>query len=285
MKENSIALLGVKGGPAIRPGSNMPTSMLVQIGGKNILVDAGLGVCRGICDQGIQLKNIDLVLITHLHSDHYLELGPFFHTAWVAGLAKPIRVIGPKGLAHYWKHFVASMEFDVSLRIEDEGRCDFASLFDLQELHEGEVYDQDGVSVTALKNRHPPIDESYALKLSALGKILVLSGDTAFMPEMIEFSKDADLLVHEAMLVDGVNALIERMTNGDDRLREHILRSHTSAEDTGKIAKSANVKALALNHFVPDGDPDFTKKKWEKAVRKNWSGSLYIGQDGMVIEF
>ena len=39
-----VSLLGVKGGPAIRPGSNMPTSTLIHISGKNFLVDAGLGV-------------------------------------------------------------------------------------------------------------------------------------------------------------------------------------------------------------------------------------------------
>ena len=39
-----VSLLGVKGGPAIRPGSNMPTSTLIHINGKNLLVDAGLGV-------------------------------------------------------------------------------------------------------------------------------------------------------------------------------------------------------------------------------------------------
>ena len=70
-----VALLGVKGGPAIKPGSNMPTASLMRIGGKVILVDADLGVTRGICDQGVALTDLDLIVITHLHSDHYLELG------------------------------------------------------------------------------------------------------------------------------------------------------------------------------------------------------------------
>ena len=81
----TVALMGVKGGPAIRPGSNMPTSILLQLGGKTILVDAGLGVTRGICDQGVALTDIDMIFITHMHSDHYLELGPIFHTEWTAG--------------------------------------------------------------------------------------------------------------------------------------------------------------------------------------------------------
>ena len=281
----SIALLGVKGGPAIRPGSNMPTSMLVQMGGMNILVDAGLGASRGVCDQGVALSQIDLILITHLHSDHYLELGPLFHTAWTSGLKRPIPVIGPAGLRHYWRHFVKSMAFDVELRIHDEGRCDFASLCTLQTIEEGTIFSHNGLRIEAMRNEHPPIGESFALRLESDGKRLVLSGDTAFMPEMIEFAKDADLLVHEALLPDGVEALIARVPNADERLRTHLYRSHTSAGDVGRIAQEAGVKKLALNHFVPDGDPDFSDADWSGEVRKHWSGPLILGTDGLSVAF
>ena len=47
-----VSLLGVKGGPAIRPGSNMPTSTLIHINGKNLLVDAGLGVSSPYVSKG-----------------------------------------------------------------------------------------------------------------------------------------------------------------------------------------------------------------------------------------
>ena len=64
----------------------MPTSTLVHINGKNLLVDAGLGVSRSVCEQGVSLNHIDAIFITHLHSDHYLELGPLIHTAvWIKG--------------------------------------------------------------------------------------------------------------------------------------------------------------------------------------------------------
>ncbi len=72
----SVALLGTKGGPAIRPGSTMPTSSLLRMAGGEIVVDCGLGVTRALCDQGMQLKALSAVFVTHLHSDHYLELGP-----------------------------------------------------------------------------------------------------------------------------------------------------------------------------------------------------------------
>ncbi|TIP62377.1 MBL fold metallo-hydrolase, partial [Mesorhizobium sp.] len=98
-------LLGSKGGPALRPGGPWPSSSLLKFGGRTIVVDCGLGVTRGLAETGISLKSLDLVFITHLHSDHVLELGPLIHTAWTAGLATPVTVFGPPGTGHYWQRF------------------------------------------------------------------------------------------------------------------------------------------------------------------------------------
>ena len=280
----SVALLGVKGGPAIKPGSNMPTSILLQAEGKNILVDAGLGVSRGICDQGVELKDIDLIIITHLHSDHYLEFGPFFHTAWVGGLKTSIPVIGPNGLGECWTGFNASMRFDIDLRIEDEGRCDFVSLADISVMSEGVISEADGVKITAMLNEHPPISESYALKIEAGGKTAVLSGDTTFIDDMVDFAKGADLLVHEVLLESGVDALCESLGVNDGRLKHHLMRSHTSAPDVGLIAKRAEVKTLAVNHFVPGADANIKDDDWVAAIRENWDGELVLGVDRVKLD-
>lgn len=279
-----LSLLGVKGGPAIRPGSSMPTSILLRLGGRTIVIDAGLGVTRAICDRGVQLTEIDLVFVTHLHSDHYLELGPLIHTVWTAGLSRPLTIFGPDGLADYWHGFLSSMAFDIATRIEDEGRPALSDLVRIAKLAEGEVLSQDGLTVSALRNDHPPIEESFALRFDGSGKRIVLSGDTAFLPAMIPFAQGADLLVHEAMLVEGVDALVARVPNGGERLRQHIIRSHTSAEDAGRIAAEAGVARLALNHFVPDGIAGFGEEKWREAVRRSWSGPLSIGFDGLTID-
>jgi ribonuclease BN (tRNA processing enzyme) len=285
MSEASVALLGVKGGPAIKPGSNMPCSHLVKLAGKNIIIDAGLGVSRGICDQGVELTEIDMIIITHLHSDHYLELGPLFHTAWTAGLNKPIKVIGPKGLQDYWDGFLLSMKFDIDLRIEDEGRCDLSALFAYEEIGEDEIFRSDDLNITTMKNLHPPIEESYAIRIQTSEKAVTLSGDTTYMPELAEFAKNSDVLVHEALLLKGVDALCKSLGVSDDRLKNHLLRSHTAAGDVGKIASKAEVKTLALNHLVPGADPSITEQDWVDAAREHWQGELHIGKDGMKIEF
>lgn len=279
---SSVALLGVKGGPAIRAGSAMPTSSLVMLAGRPVVVDCGLGVTRGLVDQGIALSGLDLILITHLHSDHCLELGPLLHTAWTAGLKRPVKVFGPAGTAALWAGFCASMVFDIALRIADEGRPDLRELVTVHEYGEGMVLAEQGLVVTALRNRHPPVTESFALRLEG-ARSVVFTGDTAPFPPLAGFARGADLLVAEAMLLPAVDALVARVGNGDDRLKRHLLRSHMPAAEAGRLATEAGVRALALHHLIPADDPGFGEADWRAAVAETWGGPLHVGRDGLVI--
>ena len=281
--DNYVALLGTKGGPAIRPGSTMPTSNLLSLGGRKIIVDCGLGVTRGLVDQGMMLRDIDTIFITHMHSDHYLELGPLLHTAWTAGLKTSVDIYGPDGLGDYCSQFFGSMRADIELRIDDEGRPDLRSLITVHVIEEGVVFDNGSLEVRAMRNTHPPLKDTFALAFKANGRHVVFSGDTAFMPTLADSARDADLLIHEAMLLEGVEALVARTGNGDDRLLKHLLRSHTSAADAGRIAALAGVKALALHHLIPSDDPAFTQEHWKTAVAQTWDGALHVGRDGLVI--
>lgn len=281
-----VTLLGTKGGPAIYPTENLrlPASSLLEMGGQAIVVDCGLGVTRGIVNAGHSLKSLSTIVITHLHSDHYLELGPLLHTAWTAGLQAPVAIWGPKGIDAYWQAFLASMAFDINLRIEDEGRVDLASLVTIHELAEGEIMLGD-LSMRSILNCHPPIEESYALRFSDGNKSIVLSGDTAPFQAFNAFVDGADVLVHEAMMSEGVERLAARVGNGA-RLKEHLFASHTDASDVGKLAKDCQVQVLALNHLVPVDDPLITDETWIEAVRSSgYDGDLHIGQDGLVIDF
>lgn len=279
-----VALLGTKGGPAIRPGSTMPTSNLLCLNGRKIVVDCGLGVSRGLTQQGMQLKDLGLIFITHMHSDHYLELGPLLHTAWTAGLNTKVTVYGPRGLDAYWEGFLKSMKADIDLRIEDEGRPDLRDLLDFRVIDDAQVMEEGGLSVTAMRTVHPPLVDCFALSFRTEQTHVVFSGDTAYLPELADFAKGADLLVHEAMLEEALGPLFSRIGNVDDRLMKHFLRSHTTASDAAKIATTAGVKALALNHLLPSDDPDFTEKDWRAAVEQNWSGTFHLGSDGLRID-
>lgn len=278
-----LVLLGSKGGPALRPGGPWPSSSLLRIGGREIVVDCGLGVTRGLVDTGISLKALDLIFITHLHSDHVLELGPLLHTAWTAGLATPVGVFGPPGTGHYWQRFCQAMEFDIEIRIVDEGRPDIRELVSIVEFAEGQVVEQRGLKVSALRVDHPPVTDCFALRFEHGGKSLVFSADTAFFPPLADFAEGADILVHEAMLAEGIERLVARTGNGA-RLKEHLLASHSFAEEAGRIASEAGVRRLVLNHLIPADDAEIGEADWIAAVRKTWAGDLTIARDGLVVE-
>lgn len=282
-KSVSVVLLGTKGGPAIHPGSPMPTSSILKIADAFHVIDCGLGVTQGIVNAGKRLKELRSIFITHMHSDHYLELGPLIHTAWTAGLDQPVTIYGPIGINAYLDSFLASMKDDIALRIEDEGRIDLKTLIDFVPLEEGQIIKSSTLTVEAMRNHHPPLKDSFALCFMTNDKSVIFSGDTAPMDAMAEFAANCDILVHEAMLEEGIQALAKRIGNADGRLIAHLEKSHSSASEVGRIASMAKAKTLVLNHLIPSDDPDFTDEDWRKAVGKTWRGELIIGKDGQEI--
>jgi ribonuclease BN (tRNA processing enzyme) len=277
--KDRLVLLGTKGGPAIRPGGPMPTASLLEIGGRACVVDCGLGVSKGLVEAGVDLKTLDLVFITHLHSDHVLELGPLLHTAWTTGLATVVQVFGPPGTQAVWDGFLASLCFDIDLRIEDEGRPDLRRLVQVHEFDEGPL-NVDGLSVTALRVDHPPVTDCFALRFDSPDWSVTFSSDTAYFPPLADFARGCDILVHEAMLERGVDRLVARTGNGT-RLKDHITRSHTEAADAARIAAAAGVKTLVLHHLIPADDPGITQDDWLAATTPVFGGRVVVGTDGL----
>jgi ribonuclease BN (tRNA processing enzyme) len=274
-----LVLLGTKGGPAIRPGGPMPTATLLDIGGRRCVVDCGLGVSTGLVEAGANLKTLDLIFITHLHSDHVLELGPLLHTAWTSGLATPVAVYGPPGTRAVWDGFLASLRYDIDLRIEDEGRPDLRDLVTIEEFGEGPL-PVEGLSVRALRVDHPPVTDCFALRFDSPDWSVTFSSDTAYFPPLAEFARGSDILVHEAMLGRGVDRLVARTGNGS-RLKAHITRSHTEAVDAARVAADAGVGMLVLHHLIPADDPDITEADWLAAVAPAFDGPTVIATDGL----
>jgi ribonuclease BN (tRNA processing enzyme) len=282
-----LVVIGSKGGPAMRTRGPGPTAFLLQVGGRPIVIDCGLGVTRGFVDAGEHLNRLGLIFITHHHSDHNLEFGNLIHTAWTAGLANRVQAYGPEGLEHLWRGFLDMNRFDITTRIADEGRPELSGLVGVTEYREGLVHSEPGMTVTALRNVHPPVIESYALKfeITRPGKplfTLVFSGDTTYFPPLADFARSADILVHEGLFMPGVDRLVARVQNGA-RLKEHLVASHTVAEDVGRIASAADVGHLIVNHLVPADDPQVTEADWAAAVRTTYAGELTVAHDGLVV--
>ena len=282
-KTTRVILLGTKGGPRVGESGRSNPATLLLINDVPYLVDCGYGASKQLITAGVALNRLRYIFISHHHSDHNLEFGPLIYNAWITGNPTRVDAYGPPGLTAMARDFFNYQKFDIDTRIVDEGRPDPRKLVTTHEFSKaGTVLVNDDVKVNACLVRHPPITQSYAFRFDAKDRSVVISGDTAYAPELAEFAKGADVLVHEVMYLPGVEALLKRLPNAQ-RLREHLLAAHTLPEDVGKIAAQAGVKTLVLTHFVPGDDASITDEQWAEGVRKHFNGRVIVGKDLMEI--
>ncbi|MFL6840376.1 MAG: MBL fold metallo-hydrolase [Bradyrhizobium sp.] len=275
-----IIFLGTKGGPRVGLGASNPAN-LVMVNETPFVVDCGIGVSRRLVDAGVPIPSVRYIFITHHHSDHNLEYGNLFYNAWVAGLSTPINSFGPKGIETMTKSFWELNKFDVETRIDDEGRPDPRKLLIAKDITEhGVVLQTSDVKVTAFRTPHPPIVDNFAYKFETPDGTIVFSSDTAYNPKLAEFAKGADVLVHECMYLPAIDRLVAKAKNGAT-LKKHLLESHTTTEDVGRVAAAAGVKVLVMSHFVPGDDPLVTDDNWTEGVKKNFSGKIIVAKDLM----
>jgi len=280
---NRLVLLGTKGGPAIRAGYRpSPSANLIVYDGVPYVIDTGYGVSFKLIEAKFPLPALRYVFITHHHSDHNAEFGLLMNNAWAIGLKTPVDAYGPAGMHQLTDGFWQAYRFDIETRMADEGRPDLRKLVNVHEYTEGPVMAGAGVKVTALRNLHPPITESFALKFEFPGTTIVFSGDTAYFPPLAEFARGADILVHEVMYAPAMEELMRRTPNAPTLLA-HLKASHTLTDEVGRIASQAGVKKLVLNHLVPADDPKVTEQVWINAVRATWNGDLVVARDLMEI--
>jgi ribonuclease BN (tRNA processing enzyme) len=285
MSKNKVVLLGTKGGPRMEKGLSWSTCSVIEVEGHPYIVDCGLGVTRQFVEAGYSLSQVDNIFITHHHSDHNLEFGPLVHTLWTSGTSDSVAVYGPEGTQNLLDGFLKSLEIDINVRIEDEKQRDLASIIKVSEISEGLVMEDERVKVTALKVVHGLLENCFAFKFETKNKKVIFSGDTIYFPPLIEFSKDADLLVHEVMLERGINVLAERLKKVKPNLIDHLMISHTTAEDAAKLAKEANVKHMVFNHYVPHIPKEFPNSEFVDAAKRVWDGKITAGYDLCEIDF
>lgn len=281
---NRLITLGTRGGPAIRTGfTPSPSANLIVYDNVPYVIDTGYGVSGKLVESKFPLPQLRYIFITHHHSDHNAEFGLLAYNAWAMGLKTPIDAYGPSGMKQLAQGFWDAYQFDIETRMADEGRPDLRKLVNVHEYVEGEVLKTDKARVSALRNVHPPIKESFALKFEFPGKTIVFSGDTAYHPPLAQFAKGADILVHEVMLLPAIEFIVRANPNAG-RILEHLKASHTPVTDVGRIATEAGVKTLVLSHFVPADSPRVTDKDWIDGVRETWKGELVLAKDLMEIK-
>lgn len=278
-KRTRVILLGTKGGPTVTPSGRSNPSTLVLINEVPYVVDCGYGASKQLLKAGVAHKDLRYLFCTHLHSDHSIEFGTLFYNAWEAGRTDRIDAYGPPGLQKMTRDFFSYMSIDVETRVADEGRTDPRKMVTPHEIsRDGIVMQNDDVKISCIRVPHPMIKDAFAYRFDTKDRSVVISGDTAYFPALADFAKGADVLIHEAMYLPGVEAIV-RSAPDATRLREHLLASHTSTEDVGRIAARAGVKTLVLSHLVPGGIPSITDEMWTEGVRKTFKGQMIVGRD------
>ena len=277
-----LVMLGTAGGPTPKASRAAPAQALV-VDGVVYVIDCGNGVARQMALAGINLGALRHVFITHHHSDHNADLGNLLLLAWSGNLTSPVHCWGPPPLAAMRELFLQLNDYDIQTRIKDEGRAPLADLFRTHEITSSSVVMQDErITVTAALVDHPPVVPAFAYRFDCPDRSLVFSGDTAPCEALVMLAKGADVLVHEVMYLPALEKVIASEPDAG-RLREHLLASHTTTEQVGRIATEAGVKTLVLSHFVPGGDPALTEEVWRDAVAPYFKGELVIARDLMAL--
>jgi ribonuclease BN (tRNA processing enzyme) len=166
----------------------------------------------------------------------------------------------------------------------DEGRKPLKSLIYPHEIKRDEVVIQNqSIKVTAAQVVHPPMKPAFAYRFEHQGKTIVISGDTTYSENLVRLAQGADVLVHEIMHTPSLDQLLATEPNAT-RLKEHLLASHSTPEQVGRVATEAKVKKLVLSHFVPGGYPYLDDSVWFNSIKPHFNGEIIVGSDLMEIQ-
>ncbi|MGD1879455.1 MAG: MBL fold metallo-hydrolase [Kiloniellaceae bacterium] len=244
-----------------------------------VLVDCGSGVTQRLVAAGTPGRALDALLLTHLHSDHLVDLYQLIVSSWHQGRDRPLPVYGPPGTRRYVEGLMALWEPELSQRIAHEQRPSTAALeVAVTEISAGEVLEIGGLRVTVVAVDHQPVRHAFGFVFEESGRKLALSGDTRRCDALIDAAGGADLLVHEVFIhrempvIPGVRSAATVA---------NVASYHTLSAEVGKIATEAGVQALALTHFVP---PAADRAALLAEVAADFAGPLVLAEDLLRID-
>jgi len=277
--KSRLILLGTGGGPRPSP-TRAASSQVIIVNGAAYVVDCGDGVARQMALASLPLPSIRSVFITHQHSDHNADYGNLLWLGWEAGLLTKINTYGPPPLKKMTQLFLEMNDYDIKIRIAEEGRPPFQNQVVPHEITaDGLVMQDENVKVTAALVDHGPVKPAFAYRFDCPDRSIVISGDTRPSQGLVRLAKGADILVHEVLYAPALDALVAAVPFAPN-IRTHMLAAHTSAEDVGRVATEAGVKTLVLSHFVPSGTT-VSDQQWLDAAKLHFSGTIVVGRDLM----
>jgi len=233
-------------------------SIMLEVNNARLLFDSGPGTMRRLLRTNTTIFDVDYIFYSHFHPDHTAELVPFlFATKYpdVSQRQKVLTIVAGGG----FEDFFAGLKTVYGKWIElDPGLVEII------------VMSNQSADLRRLKDftvQSAPVDhnpESIAYRITSSGEhSVVYSGDTDTSENLIELSKDADLLICESALPD-----------------DYRIKGHLTPSLAGDIATRAGVRKLVLTHFYPECD----QTDIELECRKTYDGPLVLAEDLMRIE-
>ena len=269
-----VVVLGT-GNPAADPERWGP-AVAVVVNGRAYLVDCGPGVVRraaaaeknGIA--ALKAKELKIVFITHLHSDHTLGYPDLIFSPWVLGRAEALEAYGPRGLKNMTAHIEKAWSEDVRVRrrgLEQANSTGYK--VNVHEIQAGIVYRDANVTVTAFPVKHGIWKEAYGYTFVTHDRKIVISGDTAPSEEVVRACDECDLLLHEVFNPHGDELK-------DPHWKEYFATFHTSPAELGVIARRAHPKLLVVYHQSLEKLPE---ADLVEQIGKEYSGAWVSAKD------
>jgi ribonuclease Z len=256
--------------------------VLVQSGGTALQFDAGRGTVLRLAEAGCAAHQLAAVFITHVHSDHVVDLADLVLTRWIQGTlhqAGPLPIVAVDGLA---TAFASAMldpyADDIAVRVEHVQPAGpelhvvgFPAPTAPTEVWRSRAGD---VVVEAFPVHHEPVREAVGYRVTTPDGVVVISGDTRVCDEVREAADDCDVLVHEACRATALAPVIAGTPF------ETIFEYHADTAALGGLAAAADVGHLLLTHLIPPPENDDEEQAYVDDIRAGgYTGPLTVGRD------
>jgi ribonuclease BN (tRNA processing enzyme) len=173
-------------------GGRFQACIHVDTGATRFLMDCGASSLIPMKRAGISTAAIDLILISHLHGDHFGGI-PFFilDAQLVSRREAPLVIAGPPGLKKR-AHEAMEVFYPGASGVERKFAVRYI------EMIEGETTQAGALTVRPVRVIHGSGDPPYALRIECAGKIIAYSGDTEWTDALLTVADGADLFICES---------------------------------------------------------------------------------------
>jgi ribonuclease BN (tRNA processing enzyme) len=190
----SVTVLGA--GDAFASKGRFQAGYIINAGGRRILMDAGPTLLASMKRVDISPSDLDLVLVSHLHGDHFCGL-PFLILEYMYETPRGRQLIlaGPPHLEERtWALFHTMYpESDTS---------EIARQLEFVEIDPQRTQEVAGIQIHSIRTPHTIQDISLAFRVEVSGRSIVFSGDTGWTDSLIDLSADSDLFLCECTYFD-----------------------------------------------------------------------------------